>query len=156
MPGSEAGVSGGPVARPSSLEGSSHDFSDAVSTVLTKKYADVKGRARRCEYWWYYLAYVLALAVLSALTPVSRFFWILELIFALAVIIPGIAVAVRRLHDTSKSGWFPLLALIRLVGAIMLIVFFHPGQHPRRQPVPPEPEDGRAQRRLKLPAIGSG
>ena len=98
-------------------------FSDAVTTVLTKKYADFSGRARRSEYWWFVLAEIIALSILYGLTRVSSIFLILYFIVALALIIPGLAVTVRRLHDTGKSGWFILLGLIPFVGGIIILIF---------------------------------
>jgi len=62
--------------------------------------------------------------VLNILGAIASFFVILTFIYGLAVLIPGIAVGIRRLHDTDKSGWWLLIGLIPLVGAIVLIVFF--------------------------------
>jgi uncharacterized membrane protein YhaH (DUF805 family) len=98
-------------------------FSDAVTTVLTKKYADFSGRARRSEYWWFVLAEIIALGVILGLSRVSSIFMILYYLVALALFLPGLAVTVRRLHDTGKSGWFVLLGLIPIVGPIIILVF---------------------------------
>ncbi|MFM7120975.1 MAG: DUF805 domain-containing protein, partial [Gammaproteobacteria bacterium] len=57
-------------------------------------------------------------------TALSGLLYIAQLLFVLATLLPGLAVSVRRLHDTGRSGWFLLLSLIPLVGAIILIVFF--------------------------------
>ena len=60
----------------------------------------------------------------NILGQVADFFWVLGALYGLAVLIPSLAVAVRRLHDTDKSGWCLLLGLIPCVGLIILIVFF--------------------------------
>ena len=88
-------------------------LSDAIS-ICFSKYADFKGRARRSEYWWFWLFLVLCNAVLSA---VDSFIGspIIGGIFALATIVPSISVAVRRLHDTDRSGWWLLAPLAPLV-----------------------------------------
>lgn len=92
--------------------------------VVLERYAKFDGRANRAEYWWYFLANLIVAVVLQLLGNVSSIFSIVYLLYALAVFIPGLAVAIRRLHDTDKSGWFVLLALIPCVGVIILLVFF--------------------------------
>lgn len=92
--------------------------------VVLENYANFEGRARRAEFWWYVLAGVCISIVLNILVAIASFFVILSLIYGLGVLIPGIAVGIRRLHDTDKSGWWLLIGLIPLVGAIVLIVFF--------------------------------
>lgn len=91
--------------------------------VVLENYANFEGRARRAEFWWYVLANFIISIVFNILIQISGIFFVLDLIYVLAVLIPGIAVGVRRLHDTGKSGWWLLIALIPLVGAIVLIVF---------------------------------
>lgn len=92
--------------------------------VVLERYAKFDGRAGRAEFWWYVLANLIISAVLSVLGNASSLFSVLGLLYSLAVLIPSIAVAIRRLHDTDKSGWFLLLALIPIVGFIILIVFY--------------------------------
>ena len=81
------------------------------------KYADFNGRAARPEYWWFFLFVVLAGGVFSALSNK------LGGAFYLATLLPSLAAASRRLHDTERSGWWQLVALIPLVGLIVLLVF---------------------------------
>ncbi len=107
-------------------------------TVL-KKYAVFSGRARRKEYWYFVLFNVLISLVLGfidgllGLTPEGSGFGLLGGFYSLAVLIPGIAVAVRRLHDTGRSGWWLLIGFIPIIGVIVLIVFLasesQPGQN---------------------------
>jgi len=89
--------------------------------VVLENYANFNGRARRSEYWYFFLANFIASLVLGLVDSVIGI-QILSGIYSLAVLIPSIAVAVRRLHDINKSGWFLLVVLIPIVGAIWLII----------------------------------
>ena len=94
------------------------------------KYALFRGRARRREYWRFVLNYLLcyaALLVVDLLTGTFSFEsqrGLLGGMFLLFMFIPALAVAVRRLHDTGRSGWWLLLAVIPLVGQLVLLYFF--------------------------------
>lgn len=100
------------------------NFSDAVKTVLTLKYADFNGRASRSEFWWYALFAIIVAVVLQFVDNVILGFPLLGAIFSLATLIPGIAVSIRRLHDKDKSGWWLLICLVPVVGAILLIYWY--------------------------------
>lgn len=97
-------------------------FQEAIATCF-RKYADFSGRARRSEYWWWVLFNVIISSVLSFLIRGGSGPSFLVSLLLLGLILPSLAVAVRRLHDTGRSGWFLLIAFIPLVGAIILIVF---------------------------------
>lgn len=97
-------------------------FAEAVRTVLGK-YATFSGRARRSEYWYWALAVALGYLALFVLTAVARPLGLLVLLYYLAVLLPSVAVGVRRLHDTGKSGWLLLLGFVPLIGGIILFVF---------------------------------
>ena len=96
---------------------------------VLKKYAVFSGRARRKEYWYFFLFNFIigiVLGVIDAATgSVSKEagMGLLGSIYALAILIPGTAVSVRRIHDTDRSGWWLLIGLIPLIGAIVLLVF---------------------------------
>lgn len=96
---------------------------------VLKKYAVFNGRARRKEYWYFVLFSFIISIILMVIDNVAGSFsaeagtGLLGGIYTLAVLIPGIAVAVRRLHDTDRSGWWVLISLIPLVGAIVFLVF---------------------------------
>ncbi len=92
--------------------------------VVLENYANFDGRARRAEFWWYALANLIVSVVLNLLQAAASIFVVLVVIYGLAVLIPGIAVGIRRLHDTDRSGWWLLLVFIPIVGAIVLIVFW--------------------------------
>ena len=97
--------------------------SDAVRSVLSQ-YAGFGGRASRSEYWWWIgatFALYLLMWVFIAIAP--EIGSVLYAVVLLALIIPGLAVAVRRLHDTGRSGWWLLVAFIPIVGAIVLLIF---------------------------------
>lgn len=103
-----------------------------------RKYADFQGRARRSEFWLFWLfcfvvGFVLqiiggAMGGMADPTNPMGFYsspaGIVLMLFWLAVLIPSIAVAIRRLHDTNRSGWWLLIALIPFIGALVLLVFY--------------------------------
>lgn len=92
--------------------------------ALTERYTDFAGRSRRMEYWsWVLVNFVIGL-VISALFAVAELFVFLYIVWVLAIIVPGIAVAIRRLHDTDKSGWWLFIAVVPFVGPLVLLVFF--------------------------------
>jgi uncharacterized membrane protein YhaH (DUF805 family) len=103
---------------------------DYVKTCF-KKYADFSGRARRSEYWYFYLfniivSFALYIPAIALMVAESELFWLpvgLLIIYGLAIILPSLAAVVRRLHDTGRSGWYYLMAFIPFVGGIILIVF---------------------------------
>lgn len=97
-------------------------FPDAVRSALTQ-YATFSGRARRSEYWFFYLAVTIAMIVASVLDQALGLNYVLYGVVALALLLPNLATAARRLHDTNRSGWWLLIGLVPLVGAIVLLVF---------------------------------
>jgi uncharacterized membrane protein YhaH (DUF805 family) len=90
---------------------------------VLKKYTVFDGRSRRSEYWYYVLFNAIIVIVLEILARASAAFLIPLIIYSLAVFLPGLGVAIRRLHDTNRSGWWILISLIPLIGGIILIVF---------------------------------
>ncbi len=94
--------------------------------VVKEHYADFKGRARRKEYWMFALVNVIITIVLAIIGALIKF-PLIQTIYGLLVLVPGIAVGVRRLHDVGKSGWMLLLALIPLFGTLYLIYLFCQG-----------------------------
>ncbi|MDR0394302.1 MAG: DUF805 domain-containing protein [Tannerella sp.] len=101
---------------------------------VIKKYATFSGRARRKEFWMFVLFNSIFVVVAMILDRVlgtgfdmsgqsMEYGWIYTL-YCLCIFIPGLAVCIRRLHDVGKSGWFYLICLIPLIGAIWLLVLF--------------------------------
>ncbi|MBN6066352.1 DUF805 domain-containing protein [Aggregatibacter actinomycetemcomitans] len=96
---------------------------------VLKNYATFSGRARRKEYWIFCLFNMLASIVLALVDIVFGLYssalgmGLLSGIYSLAVFIPGLAVSVRRLHDTDRSGWWLLLCFVPIIGIIVVIVF---------------------------------
>ncbi|QYK02261.1 DUF805 domain-containing protein [Shewanella psychrotolerans] len=88
-----------------------------------KKFADFTGRARRTEFWMYILFYFIFYIALAVVDGILGTF-ALTGIFSLVMLIPSLSISARRLHDTGRSGWWQLLCLIPLIGAIVLIIFY--------------------------------
>lgn len=100
-------------------------FTDAVRTALVERYADFQGRSARPEYWWYFLFNCLVNIAVSIVGQASETLGsILGFVVLLALIVPGIAVGIRRLHDLDRTGWWLLLGLIPVIGTIILLVWF--------------------------------
>lgn len=93
---------------------------DTYVDVL-KKYTVFTGRADRSEYWMFVLVNFIIMFVLNI--PDSIIFGVIALLYSLGVLLPSIGVGIRRLHDTGRSGWWLLISLIPIIGAIVLIIF---------------------------------
>ncbi|MEU9453789.1 DUF805 domain-containing protein [Streptomyces sp. NPDC048277] len=106
---------------------------------VLKKYAVFSGRARRQEYWMFFLFNVIISIVLAVVGRVIGFS-ALGALYSLAVFLPGLGVAVRRLHDIGRSGWAILIALIPLVGTIILIVWLASEGKPEENQYGPNPK----------------
>ena len=120
--------------------------------AVLKKYAVFSGRARRKEYWYFFLVNFIIAIVLSALSrigagnnsngmsPISTAFSCISGLYSLAVLLPGIGVGIRRLHDIGKSGWWLLIALIPLIGDIWLLVLMAQDSQPGDNQYGPNPK----------------
>ncbi len=122
-------------------------FQDAVRTCLQQKYADFSGRARRSEFWFFALFNVIVSIVANVIDSVLGLpdvgtSGLVSTLAGLALLVPGLAVGARRLHDTGRSGWWLLIGLIPLIGAIVLIVFFVQDSHPQPNQHGPSPKGG--------------
>ena len=121
-------------------------FKEAVVSVLSK-YADFTGRARRSEYWYFALFTMLISMVLGLLAGIagdgvlSKIITGISGLVSLGLLVPGLAVCWRRLHDIGKSGAFYFLGLIPLVGAIILIVWFCQDSQPGTNQYGPNPKE---------------
>lgn len=113
-------------------------FVEAVKSVYSN-YVNFQGRAERSEFWWFVLFYFVAVIVLSLIDGALDSGGILYGLFLLGTILPYLAVSVRRLHDTGKSGWWILLSLVPIVGVIVLIIFYVQKSEPGANKFGPSP-----------------
>lgn len=107
---------------------------DYFKMAVTEKYAQFDGRSTRSEFWYFLLASYLIMIVLGLLLGLgfylgggesSPLIWIfggLLVLYAFAIVIPSIAITIRRLHDSGKSGWWYLMCLIPYIGSLVYIV----------------------------------
>ena len=111
---------------------------------VLKKYAVFSGRARRKEYWFFILWFLIisiGLGIIDAMVGlhIGRA-GLLQSLYSLALLIPSLAVAVRRLHDTGRTGWWLLIGLIPVIGAIVLLVFLFLDGQPGQNEYGPSPK----------------
>ena len=97
-------------------------FGEAISSGFSN-YVNFSGRSARSAYWYWFL-FVIICSIITGGIDYAIGMQIINPLFSLAVLLPGLAITVRRLHDLDKSGWFILLALIPLIGAIILLIWF--------------------------------
>jgi uncharacterized membrane protein YhaH (DUF805 family) len=114
--------------------------------AVKNKYAAFDGRAHRQEFWYFILFYFLIYFALSIVDQVTGTFsmetgaGLLSGIYALAMLVPSLAVGARRLHDTGRSGWWQLLMLIPILGGLILIFFFVLDSEPGDNQYGPNPK----------------
>jgi uncharacterized membrane protein YhaH (DUF805 family) len=120
---------------------------EAWKRVVLENYAVFTGRAGLGEFWWFALAsfviYIGLFIVGGILGAIADFFLVLlsiaYFVYAIGIIIPSLAVAVRRLHDTGRSGWWYFIGLVPFVGWIILLVFLASRGNPGPNEYGPEP-----------------
>ena len=109
----------------------------AKKNLTTGAYAQFSGRASRSEYWWFVFASALVIFVAAFIDGIAGSAVVTAIAY-LFLIIPGIAVSVRRLHDTNRSGWYLLLNLVPLIGSILIFIWsVTPGDKKANQYGPP-------------------
>jgi len=112
-----------------------------------QKYADFSGRARRKEFWMFFLFYVIFAVVLTIIDGLIGWGFaggtigILYTLFSLGILLPYLAVTVRRLHDIGKSGWWYFIGLIPIIGGIWLIVLLATAGEPGDNQYGPNPKE---------------
>jgi len=99
------------------------NFGEAIASGFSN-YVNFSSRAARSEYWYWVLFNVLAQVVTGIIDNAVIGMSLTTAIFSLAVLLPGIAVAARRLHDVDRTGWWLLLAFVPVVGLIVLLIWF--------------------------------
>ena len=107
---------------------------------VLKKYAVFTGRATRSEFWMFFLVNLIIALVLAAIDWYLRTPSVFQGLYSLAVLVPLIAVGVRRLHDTDRSGWWMLLYLIPCIGFLVLVVFWAQDSQPGSNQYGPNPK----------------
>ena len=124
--------------------------------TLKNRYAAFKGRATRSEYWYFMLFSIIIALILTALDSMiinpllgiqplveTARTGILGMLFSLGTLIPSVALAIRRLHDIGKSGWWILLGVIppvNIIGIFVLLYFFIKDSHPSENLYGPNPK----------------
>lgn len=114
---------------------------------VLKQYADFNGRARRKEYWMFVLfnvIFTIAAAILDNVLGIAIEgigYGPIYFIYALGILIPSLAVAVRRLHDIGKSGWMIFIVLIPIIGSIWLLVLLVKDSQPGENEYGPNPKE---------------
>ena len=125
------------------------DFMTAVRTCLSK-YVDFSGRARRSEYWYFALFSFLVSLVTGFVDSILGTDYdtgsggLINTVAGLALFLPGLAAAVRRLHDTDRSGWWVLIGLIPIIGWILIIVWLATDSKAGDNQYGPNPKTGPA------------
>ena len=91
---------------------------------VIKNYVNFQGRARRKEYWMFLLFNFIFSVIIGFIEGLLDLPQVLSGLYFLAILLPSLAVCIRRLHDTGRSGWWLFIGLIPLVGGIILLVFY--------------------------------
>ena len=100
-------------------------FKEAVVSAIQQNYCNFSGRASRSEYWWYALfTFILGIVISIIFCWNQNVLNIVSGLVNLALLLPGLGLCVRRLHDIGKCGWWVLIAFLPIIGLILLIVWF--------------------------------
>lgn len=100
-------------------------FGEAINRAVAQNYCNFSGRSSRSEYWWYVLfTAIIGCGVSFIFSGNQTTMSIISGIVNLVLLLPGLGLCVRRLHDTNRSGWWILIGFIPVVGWILLIVWF--------------------------------
>ena len=108
--------------------------------AVLKKYAVFSGRASRTEYWMFTLFTVIVSIVLTVVDRAIGTGGVLAGLYSLAVLLPSIGVLIRRLHDTGRTGWWALIALVPIIGGLILLVFMILHSEPDTNQYGPNPK----------------
>ncbi len=112
--------------------------------AVLKKYTEFSGRAHRQEYWMFVLFNIIISLAIAFVEQIAGIPGIVSVLYTLGVLLPSIAVGIRRLHDTGRSGWWLLIALVPILGAIVLLVFFVQDSRPGSNQFGPNPKTAAA------------
>ena len=112
-------------------------FSEAVKDGFDH-YAKFDGRASRPAFWWWVL-FVIIVSIVASILDAAIDATIFSIIVSLGLLLPGLSKAIRRLHDTGRSGWWVLIILIPLIGFIVLLIFYLEKSEPTENEYGPPP-----------------
>ena len=100
------------------------EFIDAIKLEF-KNYVNFNGRSRRSELWWFFLFnFIIQIIIIILANLITKNLMFLSYIYSLIIFLPGLGLAIRRLHDIGKSGWYILIVLIPIVGIFILLYFY--------------------------------
>ncbi len=114
-------------------------FMDSVKTCLSKV-VTFDGRARRSEYWWFYLFILIVNSVVNGIIQATGVTMTVILVVSVIISLCSLSVSIRRLHDIGKSGWWILINLIPLIGTIIFIIFAVKDSEPGENKYGPNPK----------------
>ena len=117
-------------------------FADAIRSCFSQ-YVGFSGRARRSEYW-YWTLFAVIVGVVAGIISNAAHTQIISYVASLALFLPGLAVAARRLHDTNRTAWWLLIALVPFVGGVVLLVFMVMDSTPGPNNYGPSPKEVQA------------
>ncbi|WP_163970319.1 DUF805 domain-containing protein [Oceanobacillus halotolerans] len=107
---------------------------------VLKNYVNFQGRARRTEYWMFTLFNLLAIILLTIIEAMIGLFGVLTFLYNIAILLPALAVQIRRLHDIGRSGWWILISFVPIAGGIILLVFMCLDSEPNDNQYGPNPK----------------
>ena len=116
-------------------------FTEAVKDGFDH-YTNFSGRASRPAYWWWFLFAILVAIAANILDAIIGSFGVISGLTGLALLLPGLSVAIRRLHDTDHSGWWVLIGLIPIIGFIILLIWYLRDSDPGENQYGPPPAKG--------------
>ncbi len=115
------------------------DFMQAVKTVLNN-YANFDGRSGRAEFWWWILAYIVGYVLVTAVSRTFGMGGLLGWVYWLALVVPNVAVGIRRFHDIGKPALWVILLFIPLVNLVIALIFLtKPSDGPNAYGPGPQP-----------------
>ena len=117
-------------------------FGQSIKSVFSQ-YATFSGRARRSEYWYFCLFDIIVSTAIACIIPAllgQNVANVVDTVWGLAILLPSLAVTVRRLHDAGKSGWYIFISLIPIVGVILLIIKLAKDSEPGENKYGPNPK----------------
>jgi len=113
-------------------------FTEAVKDGFDH-YTTFSGRASRPAYWWWFLFAILVAIAANIVDAIIGSFGVISGLAGLALLLPGLSVAIRRLHDTDHSGWWVLISLIPIIGFIVLLIWYLRDSDPGENQYGPPP-----------------